>query len=68
MDAFKKTGWKDRLNAVEIRKFWGARGVSFPSPADLAQKNGSIEPDALKAQIKELETEIKKPVILVKQI
>jgi hypothetical protein len=51
---------------VEIRKFWGARGVSFPSAADWAQKNGSSEPDALKAQIKELETEIKKPVISVK--
>tara|TARA_B110000977_G_C10927653_1_gene435760 strand:+ start:734 stop:895 length:162 start_codon:yes stop_codon:yes gene_type:complete len=51
---------------VEIRKFWCARGVSFPSAADSAQKNGSSEPDALKAQIKELETEVKKPVISVK--
>jgi hypothetical protein len=68
VDAFKKAGWKDRLNAVDIRKFWGARGVNFPSAADWAQKNGSSEPDALKAQIEELETEIKKPVISVKPI
>ena len=50
--------WNDRLNAVEIRKFWGSRGVSFPSPTDWAQKNGSSEPNALKAQIEELEVEI----------
>lgn len=65
VDAFKKAGWADRLNAVDIRKFWGARGLSFPSPADWAQKNGSIEPDALKSQIEELEVEIKKPVFSV---
>ena len=66
VDAFKKAGWKDRLNAVAIREFWRARGVSLPSPADWAQKNGSSEPDVIKAQIKELEAEIKKPVISVK--
>lgn len=66
VDAFKKAGWKDRLNASDIRKFWGARGLDFPTPADLAQKNGSIEPDALKVQIEALEVEINKPVILVK--
>lgn len=65
VDAFKKTGWADRLNAVDIRKFWGSRGMSFPSPADWAQKSGSIEPDVLKAQIEELEVKIKKPVVSV---
>jgi hypothetical protein len=68
VDAFKKAGWKDRLNAVEIRKFWGARGVSFTSPAEWAQKNGSSEPDILKSQIDELEAKIKKPVVSVKPI
>jgi hypothetical protein len=53
------------LNAVDIRKFWGSRGMSFPSPADWAQQNGSIEPDALKAHIEELEVEVKKPVVSV---
>ena len=65
VDAFKMSGWKDRLNALEIRKFWDARGLNFPSPADWAQKNGSIEPDTLKTQIEELEEKIKKPVVSV---
>ncbi|WP_386630659.1 replication initiation protein [Sulfitobacter geojensis] len=68
VDAFKKAGWKDRLNAVAIREFWSARSVSFPSPADWAQKNGSLEPDVIKAQIEELEAELKKPVVSVKPI
>jgi hypothetical protein len=59
LDAFKKAGWKDRLNAVEIRKFWGARGLDFPSAADWAQKNGSQEPQAYKAKIQELENKLK---------
>jgi len=67
VDAFKKSGWKDRLNASAIRNFWGARGVEFPSPADWAQKNGSTEPDTLRTQIQEIEGKIKKPVISVKQ-
>ena len=66
VDSFKKSGWKDRLNALEIRKFWDARGLDFPSPSDWAQKNGSIEPDTLKARIEELEAKIKKPVVSVK--
>ncbi|WP_238938123.1 replication initiation protein [Sulfitobacter geojensis] len=68
VDAFKKAGWKDRLNAVAIREFWSGRSVSFPSPADWAQKNGSLEPDVIKAQIEELEAELKKPVVSVKPI
>ena len=68
VDAFKKAGWKDRLNAVAIREFWSARSVSFPSPADWAQKNSSLEPDVIKAQIEELEAELKKPVVSVKPI
>lgn len=59
-DSFKKAGWKDRLSAVEIRKFWSARGVNFPSAAEWAQKNGLSEPDDIKAQIKEFEYKIKK--------
>ena len=59
VDAFKKSGWKDRLNALDIRKFWDARGLDFSSPSDWAQKNGSIEPDTLRTQIEELEEKIK---------
>lgn len=59
VDAFKKAGWKDRLNAPDIRKFWEARGLELPSPADWAQKNGSKEPDALTAQVEELEAKLK---------
>jgi hypothetical protein len=59
VDAFKKAGWKDRLNAPDIRNFWEARGLELPSPADWAQKNGSQEPDALSAQVKDLEEKLK---------
>jgi hypothetical protein len=59
VDAFKKAGWKDRLNAPDIRKFWEARGLELPSPADWAQKNGSKEPDALTAQIEAFELKLK---------
>lgn len=65
VDAFKKSGWKDRLNALDIRKFWEARGLNFPSPAEWAQANGSSEPDVLKGQIEDLEYKISKPVISV---
>ena len=53
--AFKRDGWKDRLNFPDIRKFWEARGLSLPSPAEVAQKNGSKEPDEIRSQIKKLE-------------
>ncbi|SFL43559.1 replication initiation protein [Shimia haliotis] len=65
VNAFKKGGWKDRLNAVEIRKFWSARDLYLPSPAEWAQKNGSNEPETLKAQIEGLELEIKNSVVSV---
>ena len=50
------------LVLVDIRKFWIARGLNFPSPADWAQNNGSSDPDVLKAQIEKLEAEFKKPI------
>ena len=61
VDAFKKNGWKDRLNATEVKTFWEARGLGLPSPTEWAQKIGSVEPNALKAKIEELEEKIKKP-------
>lgn len=63
--AFKKGGWKDRLTFPDIKKFWETRGLILPSPAAWAQKNGSQEPDALKAQIEELEKQLKQPVVSV---
>lgn len=65
VNAFKKGGWKDRLTFPDIKKFWEARGLSLPSPADWAQKNGSQEPEALKARIDELEKQLKQPVVSV---
>jgi hypothetical protein len=65
VNAFKKGGWKDRLTFQDIKKFWQARGLSLPSPPDWAQKNGSQEPDALRAQIEELEAQLKHPVVSV---
>jgi hypothetical protein len=59
VDAFKKAGWKDRLNGPDIKEFWEARGLKFPSPSDWAQKNGSKEPDVLKEQIEAFELKLK---------
>lgn len=58
-NAFKKGGWKDRLSFPDARKFWEARGLALPSPADFAKEKGSKEPDALKARIAQLEAELK---------
>ena len=57
-DNFRRNGWSDRLSFAESVKFWTARGIALPSPADVAQKNGSQEPDALKAQIAEFERKV----------
>ena len=65
VNAFKKGGWKDRLTFPDIKKFWEARGLALPSPAEWAQKNGSQEPEALRAQIKEIEKQLKLPVVSV---
>lgn len=65
VNAFKKGGWKDRLTFPDIKKFWEARGLALPSRAEWAQKNGSQEPEALRAQIEELEKQLKQPVISV---
>jgi plasmid replication initiation protein len=65
VNAFKKGGWKDRLTFPDIKKFWEARGLVLPSPGEWAQKNGSQEPDALKAQIEELEKQLKQAVVSV---
>lgn len=65
VNAFKKGGWKDRLTFPDIKKFWEARGVALPSPAEWAQKKGSQEPAALKARIEELEGQLKQPIVSV---
>lgn len=59
VSAFKSNGWKDRLNFQDTKNFWEARGLALPSPADVAQKNSSQEPDALREQIEALEAELK---------
>ncbi|PID44234.1 MAG: replication initiation protein [Proteobacteria bacterium] len=65
VNAFKKGGWKDRLTFPDIKRFWEARGLTLPSPADWAQKSGLQEPEMLKAQIEELEKQLKQPVVSV---
>lgn len=65
VNAFKKGGWKDRLTFPDIKKFWEDRGLALPSPAEWAQKNGSQEPEALRARIEELEKQLKQPVVSV---
>lgn len=63
VNTFKQAGWKDRLNFPDIMKFWEKRGLALPSPAEWAQKNGSQEPEALRAQIEEIEKQLKQPVV-----
>ena len=58
VDDFKKRGWQSPLIFSDIRAFWEARSLSFPSPALHAQKKGSKEPAVLSARIKELEKEL----------
>lgn len=65
VNAFKQSGWKDRLNFPDIIKFWEKRGLALPSPTAWAQKNGSEEPKAIKARIGELEKKLKQPVVSV---
>lgn len=65
VNAFRTGGWKDRLTFPDIKKFWEARGLGLPSPAEWARKNDSQEPDALKAQIEELELKLKQPIDFV---
>lgn len=65
VNAFKQGGWKDRLNFPDIMKFWEKRGLALPSPAEWAQKNGSQEPEALRAQIEEIEKQLKQPAVSV---
>ena len=55
LDAFKKGGWKDRLNFLDIKAFWQARGLVFPSSAEWASENGAKQPETLKTEIEELE-------------
>lgn len=66
VNAFKNGGWKDRLNFQDIKKFWEARGLALPSPAEWAQKNASEEPEALRARIEEIEKQLKQPIVSVK--
>lgn len=57
-DAFKKGGWKDRLNFPQIKIFWEAQGVSFPSSDTWVCQDGSLTANILKSKIKQLEEQI----------
>ena len=59
VDAFKNSGWKDRLNAADIRKFWEVRGLAFPSPSDWAAQNDLLTPETLSARMSDLERKLK---------
>lgn len=59
-DNFRKNGWSDRLNFPSALRFWEEHGLVLPSLEAWAQKNGSKEPSALKAQIDEIEEKLKK--------
>lgn len=57
--AFQKGGWKDRLTFPESKKFWEARGLALPSPAEFAKASGSKEPDTIKAEVEATEEKLK---------
>ena len=59
VEAFKNDGWKDRLNASDIRVFWQARGIDFPSPSVWADQNSSLDPQVIKSQIEKIESNLK---------
>jgi hypothetical protein len=40
-------------------KFWEARGLSLPSPADWAKEKGQREPASFKAEVEALEEKLK---------
>ncbi|MFG6638223.1 replication initiation protein, partial [Sulfitobacter sp. 1A12126] len=63
VNSFKKDGWRDRLAFPEIKKFWEARELCFPSEAEWAEETGSQEPQALKVEIEKLERELKQTPI-----
>ena len=63
--AFKKMGWKDRLNFSEIKRFWISQKTALPSFGEWAKLNGTHEPEEFQAQISALEEQLIKPVKLV---
>tara|TARA_R110002049_G_scaffold41475_3_gene124882 strand:- start:759 stop:1931 length:1173 start_codon:yes stop_codon:yes gene_type:complete len=65
VNAFKKGGWQDSLTFLDAKKFWEARGLVLPSPADWAQETGSEDPEELTARIEEIEKKLKQPVVSV---
>ncbi len=60
VDAFRKGGWGDRLNALAVRAFWQEEGVEFPTPAEWAQRNGTEDPASLAAQVRDLQIRLNK--------
>lgn len=61
VDAFKNSGWKDKLSFPSIMQFWADRGIDLPSPSAWAKENSSQAPDAIKLQIHDLEKQLQKP-------
>ena len=57
-NSFRRIGWSDRTTHLDAVRFWKARGLTFPSPVEVAQRNSSQEPSVLKAQIEELEEKL----------
>ena len=57
-NSFRRIGWSDRTTHLDAVRFWKARGLTFPSPVEVAQRNKSQEPSVLKAQIEELEEKL----------
>ena len=63
VEAFKKAGWKDRLNAPAIRDFWQKEGLDLPDPEKWARSTGRTGFGALTEQIMEVEAQLNKPVV-----
>jgi len=60
--AFKKMGWKDRLNFSEIKRFWTSEETPLPSFAEWAERNKTHEPEVFQAQIDALEVQLAQPI------
>lgn len=60
VNAFKASGWRDRLNFPDICKFWEDRGLTLPSPVEWSDQSGMKAPETIRKNIEALEVKMNK--------
>lgn len=61
LEAFKRAGWADRLNAPAIRAFWEGEGLALPDQESWATSTGRSGFGTVAEQIAKLEAQLAKP-------